>query len=419
MSVLGKHYLQHLDDLNVAKDQLVSLLRAIVSSIEDKTLVRMRLSKPRIKSLASLRKKARREKWKDKEAITRCPDLIGARVVCNNVEDVYRFSELLRERLSADLQFEIQDYIKAPKRGGYRALHVNWWLDAGRGIAPELVGCEVQIRTHLQDAWGELTHGDIYKQDVPEDLREQTAHLADLLNTADKIASAIRRRAAQVVAPTRRPELRVASLDALAYLFQDKFGRSAPDYVLRQALNVCEDLDIDSLNRFRDVLDREDLRGKIDEAYESIMLAPMHPEEVFLAMLRALAGGDRDAVNHVKREAQREFREIDARYRSELLSSLPESIDALLAEFDAHDGPPNVEEWSRALGVEPDSCRVCGETIIDVDAFADAVVEHFHPPQPDEVRDRVVAAVQYSGVECGGWDDTSLCNYHDYQAGKD
>ncbi|MCC7065608.1 MAG: hypothetical protein IT456_22575, partial [Planctomycetes bacterium] len=178
MSVLSDLYHGKLADLHRAMDRLVSLLREVEGRIEDKALVRARLSDYRVKSLESIERKALRRQWRDEDALAECPDLIGARVMCNNVEDVYRFAELLRERLPWDSAFSIQDYIKAPNERGYRALHINFMLDAGHGLAPDRVACEVQIRTRLQDAWSELTHGDIYKQgQLPDDLREQTVHL--------------------------------------------------------------------------------------------------------------------------------------------------------------------------------------------------------------------------------------------------
>src|SRR6266436_334941 len=108
---------------------------------------------------------------------------------------VYRFAELLKERLpGAPGEFEIQDHIKNPNKGGYRALHVNFRLDIGsHAFAPDRVSCEVQIRSRLQDAWAKLSHDDIYKQpDLPGDLRARAKDLAEILTAADRIASDIR-----------------------------------------------------------------------------------------------------------------------------------------------------------------------------------------------------------------------------------
>ncbi len=155
----------------------------------------------------------------------------------------------------------MQDWIAKPNERGYRALHVNFRLNVSDSVAPDLLPCELQIRTRLQDAWGELTHDDIYEQpELPKDLQARGADLAEVLAAADKIASDIRRSAVQeATAPEQRPDLRTVSAGSLAFVFREIFGGSPPDYVVRQALNVCEELEISCLARL--ALSRNLLNG--------------------------------------------------------------------------------------------------------------------------------------------------------------
>src|SRR6266851_5066499 len=212
--------------LERAEKRLRSLLVEVAASIEDQTLVRAEIDEIRIKEPDSLERKARKAGWSAEDAFTQCPDIVGGRVVCNNVEDVYRFEELLRESLSVDsAPFERQDYIEEPTEQGYRALHLNIRLNVSEMFDLEFMPCEIQIRTRLQDAWAELSHSDIYKQDrLPEDLRSRAKDLADLLATADSIATSIRARVQQVTEPpTTRPSLDRVSVDALSFVFKDVF----------------------------------------------------------------------------------------------------------------------------------------------------------------------------------------------------
>jgi putative GTP pyrophosphokinase len=167
-----------------ARNQLQSILVKVVAAIEDRALVRAEVRSVRIKGLSSIEWKAAAKGWKADEALSACSDLIGGRVVCNNIEDANRFAELLKERLpGAPGEFEIQDHTKNPIKGGYRALHVNFRLDiGGHPFAPDRVPCEVQIRSRLQDAWAELSHDDIYEQpELPDDLRTRAKDLAEIL----------------------------------------------------------------------------------------------------------------------------------------------------------------------------------------------------------------------------------------------
>lgn len=404
-----------------ASEQLRLILKEIEATIDDRTLVRAEVRNVRIKELPSLERKAAKNGWKSEEAFKECSDLVGGRVVCNNIEDVYRFAQFLKEHLPTDSgEFKVQDYIKQPNQRGYRALHVNFRLNGSDSFAPEFVPCEVQIRTRLQDAWGELTHGDIYKQlELPEDLRARSRDLAEVLAAADKIASDIRRRAVQeATAPEQRPDLRTVASGGLAFVFREIFGRSPPDYVVRQALNVCEELQISSLERFQEVLARSEFLDDLSQAYQSIMGVRAGVENLFLAALHALARGDRQALNHIRRKARRELREIDRIAKREMLSSLPRSVDELIAQLEDPRGEADVEGWAGALEAT-DSCRICGTTIVRPDAFAEAAVRHYRPTNCEEVRERTERALYQSSVERGGWGDSSLCSYHDDRADKD
>ena len=86
------------------------------------------------------------------------------------------------------------DYIKAPKKSGYRALSVVVGVRVAVGSTVEPVTCEVQIRTLLQDAWGELTHEDTYKPEmkVPPFIVILSKRLANALAVLDEMAQDIR-----------------------------------------------------------------------------------------------------------------------------------------------------------------------------------------------------------------------------------
>lgn len=362
MSELGENYERKLPALLRAAEWLRSILDEVGVSIEDKTLVRAEVRNVRPKELSELERKAEKKGWSASEALTHCGDLIGGRVVCNNVEDVYRFTELLKERLpSVWGEFEVQDYIKKPTEEGYRALHVNFRLDVGEHpFHPDFVPCEVQIRSRLQDAWAELSHDDIYKQPhLPKDLRARAMDLAKVLAAADEIANDIRSRAGrETLPPHQRPDLSRVSVEGLAFVFKDVFGRSPPDYAVRQALNVCDKFDVTSLERFPEVLGRTEFRNKLANAHRTIFPVPLGMEDLFLASLYALARGDDQAVTHVRREARRARREIEAFARREVLGELPEDPDDFLEQLDA--GQLDVELVSSVLGGAT-KCAVCGE----------------------------------------------------------
>ena len=418
MAELRKIYKDKYPVFRRAKNRLRSILKEVVTTIEDKTLVRAEVRSVRIKELSSLQRKAENNGRDADQALSRCGDLIGGRVLCNNVEDVYRFAELLKERLpSLWGNVDEQDYIKEPNEGGYRALHVSFRLDVGKHpLQRDIVPCEVQIRSRLQDSWAELSHDDIYKQpDLPEDLRARAKDLAEVLTAADRIASDIRSRATQETAsPVDRPDLGRVSAEGLTYSFREVFGRSPPDYAVRLGLDLCDRLHIATLEGFPECLARSEFREKVAETYRSILGVDIELEDIFLAALYAAAEGDAKAIEWVKKKAHSERREVEQFVKREALSSLPNTIEDLIEDLENPHGGSDIEEWAYALGATSD-CAICGTTIIETSSFAEAAMQHYEVSDVDDadISERIETAIQSSGVETGGWGDGSLCAYHD------
>src|SRR5215471_13598895 len=241
MSEFDEIYKRKRPALARAQARLRSLLEAVVGRIEDRKLVRAELDDVRSKSLSELKSKARKFGWSAEDAFIRCSDLVGGRVVCDNVEDVYRFEELLKECLPADSgQIERQDYIDKPKKHGYRALHLNFRLNVSRTPDLEPIPCEIQLRSRLQDAWAQLSHGDIYKQKhLPPDLLDRVKDLSDLLAQADSTASSIRGRVQRITTvPDAQPTLDHISVNGLAYAFKDGSDKAPETPNLYNALSI-------------------------------------------------------------------------------------------------------------------------------------------------------------------------------------
>ena len=89
-------------------------------------------------------------------------DIAGIRVVCPYIKDVY----LIRDRLLAQDDIcimEEKDYIKNPKRNGYRSLHIIIRIPVYFMNKKQLVPVELQIRTLAMDLWASLEHDIKYK----------------------------------------------------------------------------------------------------------------------------------------------------------------------------------------------------------------------------------------------------------------
>ena len=114
-------------------------------------------------------------------------DIIGVRVVCAFLSDVYLMRDAIVQLPGVEVVGE-KDYVRHVKPNGYRSYHLLLRLESG-------LFAEVQIRTISMDTWAALEHQLKYKKDLDGDLRLITSELkrcADGLASTDLSMQAIR-----------------------------------------------------------------------------------------------------------------------------------------------------------------------------------------------------------------------------------
>ncbi|MDJ0396091.1 RelA/SpoT domain-containing protein [Rhodococcus sp. G-MC3] len=124
-------------------------------------------------------------------------DLIGIKVLCKSPRDLHAFVDALEKacndpECSVRFAKEPMDYVAFPKPSGYRAYHAVLLVRVATHQGDLDVKVEVQVKTRLQDAWGELTHEDMYKPGEalkPTKTHEDQARtMAELLLQVDSMA---------------------------------------------------------------------------------------------------------------------------------------------------------------------------------------------------------------------------------------
>lgn len=107
----------------------------------------------RLKRLDSIIDKLKRE---EQMQLSRMQDLGGCRMVLSSIEEVYKYSQKLKEsRIRHEFKREY-DYIQHPKPSGYRSLHQVYKFKSdteGKEIFNQNMLIELQFRTHLQHIW--------------------------------------------------------------------------------------------------------------------------------------------------------------------------------------------------------------------------------------------------------------------------
>ena len=110
----------------------------------------------------------------------------GIRVICSFINDIYDIAEMLLAQDDIRL-ITRKDYIKNPKPGGYRSLHLIVEIPVFFSTGKEPIRVEVQIRTVAMDFWASLEHQIRYKNDSPEvkAIAEELRICADTIAATD------------------------------------------------------------------------------------------------------------------------------------------------------------------------------------------------------------------------------------------
>lgn len=114
-------------------------------------------------------------------------DIAGIRVTCPFISDVYRVTQMLLQQDDITL-IELKDYIKNPKKSGYRSLHVIVKVSVYFSDQKREIPVEIQIRTIAMDFWASLEHQLHYKKDytMPEDISQELRSISDAIAKNDE-----------------------------------------------------------------------------------------------------------------------------------------------------------------------------------------------------------------------------------------
>lgn len=113
-------------------------------------------------------------------------DVAGVRVICSFQADVYLLADALLGQDDVTL-VEKKDYIKHPKKNGYRSLHLIVTVPIFLVQEKRLMKVEIQLRTLAMDTWASLEHQLRYKKDLEftEKMQEELLCCASLAAEVD------------------------------------------------------------------------------------------------------------------------------------------------------------------------------------------------------------------------------------------
>lgn len=137
--------------------------------------------KSRIKSEKSIIDKLNKKGYKvtAKNMIQHVHDIIGIRIVCSFLSDVYDIVDIIKSSKQFKIKEE-KDYIKNPKSTGYMSYHLIVLVPIYLNETVEYIEAEVQIRTSAMDFWASIDHKIQYKfpSEIPEEVKNEMFNCA-------------------------------------------------------------------------------------------------------------------------------------------------------------------------------------------------------------------------------------------------
>ena len=374
-----KEYKARHDYLEKALNKIISLLELRLGQLAARTGVRGRITDKRVKRPAKLWKNARNAGLSVEETFTRVEDILGIRIVCNNLSDIVPLVEMIRTDCGPNLTIlDIKDKVSSPSIVGYRATHIRTELRDLYANYKLPIPCEIQIRTLAQDTWARLSRADLYGRNVPPSIQRLSQALSTQLSAIDEIGQLIRDELNSC------PSVAEDILDSdaisppkLALLYKSKFGEEIYEWSLIDWVRYLDEAEVEKIGEVRMLLDDTNTRKTLDKLSTRIRGFPLENLEwAVYSTLVATEAAKSLGIKAVHKRIQEGWDEIVTFARQEALAGMPETIDEFVEMLES--GVVDIEALAELGGIQ--DCCYCGTDILSPEKAAIAVLEHYDNP---------------------------------------
>ncbi|MCF0134024.1 MAG: GTP pyrophosphokinase family protein [Blautia sp.] len=145
--------------------------------------------KSRLKSPESIVKKLKRHGYESniENMVRYVNDIAGIRIICSFTSDIYLLADMIMNQRDLSIIYT-KDYIKHPKRSGYRSYHLLITIPVYLSDSIVDTKVEIQIRSVAQDFWATLEHKMNYKfeGESPPNIANELKECAALISQLDE-----------------------------------------------------------------------------------------------------------------------------------------------------------------------------------------------------------------------------------------
>jgi len=406
------------DLLKNGLEQINSLLKLRLGQLAARKGIRGRITDTRVKRPAKTWGNVGEPGIDISEIFKRTEDLLGLRIVCNNLSDIDPIIEMIRGFNQILTILEIKDMVLAPSHMGYRAKHIRTELSSWYNPLKMPIPCEIQIRTLSQDAWARLSRADLYGREIPPTILKLAQALSTQLSAIDEIGQLIRDELNQC--PQIAKEIKDTddiSPQRLALLYKDKYGEDIFEWSLIEWVHYLEEAEVDKVGEVRNLLDDADMRKDLDKVSNWIRSFPLEDNEwAIYSALVATGISKGKGIQAAKKRIKDNWDEIVAQARGEALSGMPDTIENFVKDLKSDFVP--TEALEELGGIQ--SCFRCGTAILRPEQAAEAVLDFYGNPDIDEDLESLFEELSGENTpEVESVDFSGACQYCGHQMSKD
>lgn len=415
-----QEYVSKHENFDKALQQITECLKLRLGQCAARHGVRGRITDKRVKRPAKLWKNAKQAGLDISEIFLKVEDLLGIRIVCNNISDVGPLIDMIKNDCSILKVLEIKDMISHPTVTGYRATHVRTELIESYSSDKTTIPCEIQIRTLAQDAWARLSREDLYGKEIPSSMKRLTIALSTQLSAIDDISQLIHDELNKH--PSRTKEMSDSdpvNPQRLALLYKEEYGEDIYEWTLVDWVRLLEEAEVAEIGEVRKLLAEKELRRKLDDISINVRGFPIEDNEwVIYSALIASELTIKMGIKAVRNRIQEEWDEITSIAKREEGEEMPETIDEFIDMIKSGNIPVIT---LRELGGVVE-CFRCGNDILKPEVAANAILDYYDNPDIGVDLENLFIEAEGSGypyVEIESVDFDGACQYCGYQMSKD
>ena len=401
-----------------AMKQAAAYIADIIRDFAEEGLFRVaRPPEFRLKTLDSLKRKARVNSVPPEQVFDKTLDMAGIRIIVHNLSDIETLAEKIKT--SSKLEFDpsaCEDYIATPLESGYRARHFVAHVEVEfKGKTYRIPG-EIQVRTLLQDSWAIFVHEDIYKSSeaLPPVIQKLSRRLADQLAVMDQTAQDIRDELSKKVEPTgAASDGDPLTKQTVGIILSQLMSREPREYELQYALNEFNAIGLGKVEDLKRSLPDDTIRQRLAELHRRFFNGwPIDEFDAIVWGTKVMVEGNR-AYSEFAEKVKGEWIEVETIARREILSELPETLEGLIDELGCHDESGGYASHGllhalRELGGTL-SCGLCGTEILAPDSAYEVLCEHYGVEECDELLDQLNQVCADGIAECEDVDHPEYC----------